>query len=94
MRHLHESGMDFTVCGLQLGHELGGSLASDMVRSVHVTKARKGDCAPCRNAYRAHVRQDPRVHPEPWVQPGAALVRDFEVAGVMEALVRSERARG
>ncbi len=54
-RHLHESGMDVTCCGLQLGHPLGGYLASDMRRSVHVTKARKSDCEKCRKAYRAHV---------------------------------------
>jgi hypothetical protein len=59
-RHLHESDAAMSLCGLPNQWATGQLGARDLVRTVHVTKARKGDCAGCRNAYRARVR-DVRV---------------------------------
>lgn len=51
--HLYESGATSTLCGKTL-HRMGAVswIASDGWRALHISKARKSDCAECRTAYR------------------------------------------
>jgi len=51
MRHLHETGGDHVLCGWAR-HQVAAGGSS----SVHVTKARKSDCAECRSIFRARLR--------------------------------------
>jgi len=57
MRHLHETGEDHTLCGIaRVRKHMGWGRFHVAPASVHVSKARKSDCAECRSIFRARLR--------------------------------------